>query len=458
MGPWSHLVASARLFRREPVASLALGVALVLALASVCCGLGTVAAPWFGCELFATQIAAGTGTRPARTRSWLSAGLFLFAAVMIVASAAWLATLGLGVDMSVLADAGRTSGDDLRTVGWAVAGALLALVFIVPFLYAPIILVDRGGNIGGAVLESARLVARGGPTRHLILSLASHVVQGSPVLVAGAVTAAWAGRSDVPWAVLASMPLLCVTVPLGQGMIVSAWLDRRDEVVDPARTVGSGRPSRALSVALAAVLVAPALSIVLVVASLARPSRPQAGAATEGAVLIDREVGAGDEHLSIPGTALSVHVVDGWVSIEASDGGGAGMLPRPTEAPAERVRVVRVRDAYGVEVTAGERAWVTWVSRAGVRRDDGLRARFADRIPFWGLLALGAVLLLTPVVIVRVLVRLADVRRLAARGEAASDAAAERRRVAHRAGWISVGLLAPLSLAALAVGIWAVFV
>lgn len=439
--------------------TVVLGVALVLAMASVCCGLGAVAAPWFGCELFATQIGAATGSRPPRTRAWLSAGLFLFGAVVIVTSAAWLATLGLGVDVAVLSEGIQPEGDDLRTVAWAVLGALLALVFIVPFLYAPMILVDRGGSIGGAALESARLVVqRGGALAHLGLSISSHLVQTSPLILAAALTVALAGRTEVPWAVLGVLPLLSITVPLGQGMIVSAWVSRREELVDPVRTRVAGRPRRASSVALAAVLVAPALSIGLVVASLARPSQPQEGAATGGTVLLDRTLEPGArESFPVRDTALAVRVVEGWVAIEASDGGGAGSLPRPTDAAAERVRVVRERDAYGIEVSAEGRAWVTWVTRAGVRLDDGLQARFADRMPLAALLVLGAALLLTPVIVVRVLVRLAEVRRMAAAGVEGAELDGPRRE-ARRAGWVTVALLAPLSAAALAVGILAAFI
>lgn len=461
MGPpmdvLSKLPDSVRLFRAQPWMSLAVGSALVVALASVCCGLGALAAPWFGCELFATQIAAATGRRPPRTRAWLGAGLFLFGAVAMVASTAWLATLGLGHEMPVDDAFPAVARGELWAVALSVGGAVLALVFIVPFLYTPIVLVDRGGSIGGAALESARLVITGGALRHFALSLLSHVVQAAPVLVAASAAALFAGSAELPWAVLAAVPLLALTIPLGQGMIVAAWIEQRDRLVDPARTRREGRPPRALAIVLTAVLLAPAVATGLVVLSLARPSTPRAGAAPAGEVLVDAELAPGEtRRIAIPTTSLDLHIEGGWVSVEVADGGGVGRLPRPDPRPVERVRVVRVRDAFAIEAHAGDGRWVTWVSRAGVRLDDDLRARLADRLPPEALVVVALALLLTPILVGRVLVRLAEVRRLAAEGDAAArEHLSTARGGARRAGWTVAAAVAPLAVAALVVGLLA---
>ena len=453
MRTWAKLGSSVRLFRAQTVETLVLGAALVVALASVCCGLGALAAPWFGCELFATQLAAGTGERPARTRAWLGAGLFLLGAVTIVASVAWLAALGLGPDMPVFEEA-REAPDDVRTVVLFTGGALLALVFIEPFLYAPILLVDRGGTIGGAVLESTRLVHEGGALAHLGLSIVSHLVQASPLIVAAAAAAVFVGRAEVAWAVIGATPLLAITIPIGQGMIVAAWIERRDRIVDPSSSRPEGKPPRALIVLLAVVLLSPIVALGLVVLSLARPSDPRLGSAPTGEVVIDAEVTAGETRsFRVPTTALSVDVAGGWFSVVASDGGGAGALPRPGSA-LERLRVVRVRDAYAIEATTASESYVTWVSRAGVRLDDDLRARLADRLPLVALVVLALALVAAPLGIARVLVGLAGVRRLAAQGDAAEALAA--RGPAVRRAWLYGIALAPLAAAALGIGARAV--
>ena len=449
----AKLFDSARLFRAELFATLVLGAALVVALASVCCGLGAFAAPWFGCELFATQLAAGTGRRPPRTRAWLGAGLFLLGAVVIVASVAWLAALGLGPDMPVFEEA-REGPDEARTVILFTGGALLALVFIQPFLYAPILLVDRGGTVGGAVLESTRLVHEGGALAHLSLSIASHLVQASPLIVAAVGAELFAGRAEVVWAVIGATPLLAITIPLGQGMIVSAWIERRELIVEPRTSRPEGRPTRALITILSVVLLSPIVSLGLVVISLARPSDPRSGSAPSGDVVIDAPVSVGETRtFPIATTALSVAVSDGWFSVVASDGGGAGELPRPG-TPLQHLRVVRVRDAYAIEATTASETFVTWVSRAGVRLDDDLRARLADRLPLFAFAVLALALVITPLGIARVLVRLADLRRLAARGDL-SGALAMRRPAARRA-WAVAGALAPFAAGSLAIGLRAI--
>jgi hypothetical protein len=93
---------------------------------------------------------------------------------------------------------------------------------------------------------------------------------------------------------------------------------------------------------------------------------------------------------------------------------------------------------------------VTWVSRAGVRVDDDLRARFADRLGLYAVLLVALALMLTPLAVARVLVPLAEVRRLVAVGE--HDAAARIRPSAHRTAWVAVAILSPLALIALAIG------
>ncbi len=90
-----------------------------------------------------------------------------------------------------------------------------------------------------------------------------------------------------------------------------------------------------------------------------------------------------------------------------------------------------------------------------MRQDDDLRKRLAERFPPWGLPVLGLALLITPLLLTRVLVGLADLRRSATLPKGVlseADLAASRRRVL-RAGTLWTLLLAPLSVGSLIAGV-----
>ena len=446
--PLRHLRRSAGYLRALPVLSLALGGSIVLSTAAVCFGFGAIAAPWFHCELFASQLAAATGRRPSRRASWIGAGLFLLGAVLMVASAAWVGTQGLGSGVSVVERPGASEGADLRIAIMATAGGLLALVFILPFLYAPLILIDRGGRIGAAAMSSARLVLGEGFLSHLGLSLSSHGVQAAPVLLAGAISILAVGREAVPLAVLAALPLLSLTIPLGQGMIVAAWAERRGRVPAPAATPTGPRPGRALVAALILLFLAPVLSFVLVGASVARPSRPQPIAAPAGEMVIDRALSEIPLEVVVPDTALLLRAGVHGVSVVAFDGGGAGTLPRSSPAPIRRLQVVRVQSAYALVLVLDDGPRVSWIDRAGVRLDDGLTARLADRLPPWLPLLMAFVLLATPLAFGRVLASL-SAGAPGATGEDGSGEGRVPRPALERQAWLRVALVLPASVASL---------
>jgi hypothetical protein len=153
------------------------------------------------------------------------------------------------------------------------ASAIASLGFVLPFLYAPLILVEGRGGVGASVLESARLVAREGALPHFALSLTANAVQVAPLLIA-VLSASWFSQSDSAplWALL-SLPLLALSVPLGQGMLVAAYVERRAELADLRRTRLAGRPPRGLIAAWLMITAAPLLSFSMLGASCVRPSR-----------------------------------------------------------------------------------------------------------------------------------------------------------------------------------------
>jgi len=205
---------------------------------------------------------------------------------------------------------------------------------------------------------------------------------------------------------------------------------------------------------LAFLLLAPGFSVLLVVTSLMRPSLPHIASPVDGHVVLEGEV-RGDERQDrqVPGTALSIRVHRERIAIVASDGGGVGRLPNMGQ-DIEAFRVLRHRDAFAVEFGGTEGKHRVWVDRAGVRLDDDLRARLSERVPPWGFLGLALALLATPILLVRVLVSLAEMRRSSIGSEAEQWLSQNRIPTIQR-GWLAAVLLLPIALMALAIGLMA---
>lgn len=453
------LVGSARLFARRPLLLIALGGAVVLSLISVCCGIGALSAPWFMCELFALQLGLQRGRPLERNEAWLGAALILFGAVLLVGSVAWLAVLGLGPDMQLVASAPGPAPASFGAPGLpAAACTVLALVFVLPYLYAPLILLERGGTFGAAVLDSARLVQLGGLFSQLGLSLVAHLLIALPVLVPALLALTFDDLETVPLGMLLGLPLTTISLPLGQGMFVHSFAGLRDRLTDARHIRAPGRPPPLLVTGLALVALAPALALAMLGASLVRPGQIGHGALPAGGeLLVDRPIVGGAVVRAEPAeTALEIAAARGWARVAASDGGGAGRLPLPEGVALTRLRVLRLRDAYAIELDTANGPYLTWIDRAGVRLDDGLRARLADRVPAWGLLFIMASLLMTSLLQLPVLTRLADVRRehvLVGTTDSLSTGLSQQRRRALRFARGALILAAPAALGSLYLGV-----
>lgn len=453
---------SVRYLRARAAATIALSAGVVLALISVCCGMGVVMTPWLLCELLALTLATATGAAALRSRTWLFACAILLFAVLLAASVGWLSFLALGTDAPRIGELGPGLAPRLGSPGalLALVSSVAVLVFVLPFLYAPLILIESRSGFSGAVLESARLVARGGVAPHAALSLAAHALQTAPIWIAGLCAVLLAEDELFPLWMLFALPLLSLTIPLGQGMLVAAYVQRRAELDGaPRGSARRGGQSRALLALWAVLVAAPLLSFGMLGASLVRPSRLAIGELPRGPELV-AELRARDQEQVIhpEGTALEIGCSSRSVTIAASDGGGAGALPLRSALPIESLRVVRLRDRYGVRVMQGGRAYTTWIDRAGVRQDDDLRARLLDRVPSWALLAMLASMIATASVLLPVLASFAEVRRMseAKVAIASEELAAVRNRTSARA-YVAALALAPLALLSLHFGFQSLF-
>ncbi|MDB4985180.1 MAG: hypothetical protein JWN04_358 [Myxococcaceae bacterium] len=467
-GPAEALRQSWALFKLRPVSTLSVSLALLTSLFAVCCGLGIVAAPWFMCELFALQISGGTGRETQRSSAWLWAGLVQLLAVLVLCSLAFLTLLALGPDVLLGGVAQASSPTTARLVESLTllfgAGGL-ALALVVHFEHAPSILIDRGGSLSFALLESARLVSATGVVRCWLTSIAAHGLQLAPAVV----ITVWAVSrgtlsSTVLWGLI-SLPAMALCLALGQGMVVSSYLAVRDEVAAPSEL--PLRPGKLRGLAgrgvllwllfLALVMAGP----ILVSGALLRPASVGEGLLPRDArVLLDVPVSAAVHDVYLPDTALRLSLSAQRVQVLASDGGGAGTLPL-SGAQITRVRVARARppsrageareSGFAIEVSRSVGAPLsTWIDDSGVRLDDSLGRRFAQLLPGWSSLLLLLCLIWTALWMALALPRQAQLRKELAETRVHELSLAFERRALRSAWW-----LLPAAVLSCALGSWA---
>ncbi len=449
------LVRSWGVVRSHPVVVTALGGAVLLSFASMLFGIGVVVTPWFVCEIFALQLAVLTDRPTDRSVAWIRAAAFVLGMTGVVVAATWMAALAIGPDVST-ADASSSPlpwPEATRRVALIAAVTGLTVGFIAPFQYVPLILIERGGTVGSAVLESAWLVRRGGLARHWLLAFAAHLLPLVPALVAAVVVARTFERAATPLGVLAGLPLMPLTIPLGQGLLTAAYVERRGELSDPRWTRREGKPPRSLVVVLVALVVMPMLGLALLAAGALRPAPASPGPRRDaGPVVLDRAI-EGHRDLHLPDATLVVRVRESRVTILAPDGEEVRMKGG-WSAPVDRVRVRRRDDRYTIEAHADGWWWIE-VDRSAVRTDDSVADRIERRLPPWGLPAIALAFGLSALLLVRALEPLGTIRRLY--GAPATDRPpvrelAERRRAAVRAAWMIALALAGPAVAALAAG------
>jgi hypothetical protein len=475
LGPGAALRASVGLFRQRPLTTLALGLALLTSLFSICC---VAAAPWFLCELFALQIMLGSGQRPARTRAWLFAGLVQMLAVMILSTVVGLTLLSVGPDVVLGgasgADAARSLSGVLRSLSvWLVAGSVL-LAMSVYFEHAPALLLDRGGSLSAALLESARIVAASGVYRTWLTSGVAHGLQLAPIVISVTALAAFGTLSSTLWLGLLALPVSACSVALGQGMLVASYLELRNEALDPSQVPPEAALSTSRALLWTVLLLCVIAGPVTMSGALIRPAlaREFALPKDEAPLLVLEAHGRDVPEHYIPDTALTVRISRGKVRVQASDGGGAGRIPLPRDGIA-RVRVLRARqlpddlrvDTFGISIFAIEtrildgRTFTTWINDAGIRVDDSLTRRLRSLLPSWAIAALALTLLWTALWVALAVPPQARLRKALSERLSAGEPLeacrsldrALRGQVLKAALW-----LAPAAFGSLAIGLWAV--
>lgn len=452
MGPL--IARSWSVIRAHPVIASSLGGAVLLSMASMLFGIGVVATPWFACEIFAFQLGHLTGRPATRSAAWIRAGIFVLGMVGVVIAATWIAALAIGPDVSTAdsASAPLPWPQAVRSVALIAAVTATAIGFFSPFLYAPLVLIERGGTVGAAVLESAWLVRRGGLARHWALAFLAHLMPLVPAIVFSVVVARTYERAATPLGVLAALPLLPLSIPLGQGLVAAAYVQRRRELSERRWTRREGRPPAALVSTLVFLVLAPMLSVLFLAVGALRPAPLVAGPASEGHVVLEQGVEDAAE-LHVRNTTLSIHVRGRELEVRAGDGAAVN-LSGPWRTSIDRVRVRRHGDYYAVEVHA-DGWWRAEVDRAAMRVDDTVSARLSARLPPWGLPAIGLSFALSALLLVRALEPLGAVRRLY--GAPASerpplDVLRKRRAEAIRIAWRVALVLTPPNLLALGAG------
>lgn len=422
---WAALADSFRMLGERPGTHCALGAAVSFSLLSVCCGFGFLSTPFFICQLLALQLRACSIQPIERASAYVRAGSLLLAGMVMI---------GAVLVISLLAGTSGSSPTALSPSGVAAAllGSAASWLLLTPLLYAPIMLLEHAVSPELALAHSAHAVLRAGLFANARLALAVFCVQHAPFALAAWLVSIDDGRAAL-WA-LCFAPLVCISVPLGQGMLVSAYARTSER---RAAITALANPFRRWVRVWALLIVLPIVSLLVLELSLWRPARVAPVAPEDipsGEVVLVIIPDDSTQTLELPATALSLQVGRAQVSVTASDGGGVGELPLPAAAPIERVRVVRVRDSFAIELSQRGRTYLTRIDRAGVRLDDDLPARLRDRSRPWQWLYLLCTLLFTVLLSAPVL---AD---LAAAGSQPT-AAASASKALRRARLVALALL-----------------
>lgn len=424
--------------RVHPWVTLALGAALVLAIASTFTGLGLVLAPWFVCEVFALCLSAsGVATQP-RGTAWIQAALVVLGVGVLFGSVVALAALVFGPDLAAVDRAsvlpwGQSA---LRIVG-IFAISITSLAFVLPFMHVPAIQVERGGPFGTSVLESVWLVRTTGALASFRLVCTAGSFALLPAIAAAVASARLIDRASTPLGVVLSAPLLLLSLPVGLGVVAQGYLLERHRL--PPRHLVTRRPvARSTTALLTAAVLAPVGGLVLLLVACALPAPLLRSELPASAIrLAERAEGT----VIVPGSTLALTLTPRHAAVLPAIDDEPVVLTTPASRsgrrPFERARVYALHDLYAIEVfSEGDRreGWAMF-DGAGARIDDTVHRALDERMGIWRALIFGPTFLIVALLVLAALGPLAE-SRTATRTEEEVLSRAETR--AHRLGWLLV--------------------
>lgn len=468
--------------RVHPWVMLALGAALVLAILSTFTGLGFVLAPWFVCEVLALSLGASGITVQVRGLAWLQASLLVLAMGVLFGSVVVLAALVFGPDLAAVDRSAVLPWDQsILRLGGIVAISLAALVYVLPFVHVPTILVERGGPLGSAVLESVLLVRRAGPLHVFRLLLVAAGAALAPAVVAAVVAARTYDRASTPLGLLASAPLLLFSLPLGLVVVAQGYLLTR-HMLPPRHLVHRERVSTATSLLLTVGVVMPVVGLVLLLIACALPAPLLRGAVPVEAQLLARHGlseprdRASDvrsavqpaEHL-VPGTTLLVSVSPRALTVRPAFDDEAEVLSTPRSqsgaSPIATVALYELADVIAVEPcdAQGRPLGFALFTTAGARLDDTVHRALDERMGLWRALVFGPSFVVIALLVYAALEPLARCRHAGRHGGRDGVRHGDERSP-HEAQWLAAGhrarrvgwLLVPLWLGVVTLGALAI--
>lgn len=441
------LTRSLTLARVHPWIVLSLGFALVFALAAMFSGVGFALFPWFACELFALSLSAsGIATRP-RGLTWLKAAAITLTACVLFGSVVVLAGLVFGPDVASVDRAlvlpPLESG--LRVLA-IVAISLIAVFFALPFLHVPMILLERDGPIGTAVLESVLLVRRAGIASSFRLVLAAALFALLPATLSAVVTARMTDRASTPMGVVLSLPFLLLSVPFGLSLLAQGYLLERHHL--PERRPQRPRPlPRLLTALLSAAVFAPVLSLALLLFACTQDAPLIRDPLPRQAIL----VAAHSSAFTIPTSTLHVTVSPREASVRplADDVARVLAVPLTDARHVHEVRAYELDGLFLVELRAarGSLGYAIF-DGAGARLDDTFHRALDERMGVARALVFGPMFILVTVLLFAALTPLAEARKVGVSNTLQRSARARVTRIAWALVpcWITIAVLSILAL------------
>ena len=239
------------------------------------------------------------------------------------------------------------------------------------------------------------------------------LVYGFPVLLAMLMTLGGGDSTLLPWVLTVMVPGLAVSIPLGQGMIVSAYEQRRASLPHAGSTHGVPLVPRRLTTISMGLLAVATGTLLLLLSVLAFQPAPPADAIQqmEREPAVSARASVETHVLLVPQSRVDIHVGRNYVAIRTTDAGGAGEIPLGDRRVIQRVDVWEEVYGYRVGISDSIGRRDVLITGAGVRLDDGFDRRLTSHVALWEIWVMLGTLLLGAWVLAWAVLPLGDIRR-----------------------------------------------